>query len=656
MLQLLQSLKFQIVFAIALLTALFAGATLYSLNVIDQQHSDDVLVTLASQLQFNQQNLTVQAMRYQENAPRDYDSYFRDLRLYFEDLKKNRAELTRLIEAFANNNFDAAAIGGSMTIQPQLANESLEIAEELGHAWQAFLIGLDQRIGPNPAEPRLEWAAEWIVDHHAGLEETAGRLFMTLRNDVAERASRASTVNRLLLVFALVVAFGIAIWFYSRVLGPLTTAVNGFRQVANGDFAYRVPVEHHNEIGSLAGSFNHLSDRLDALRKLLTGLEQGADLDGTLRTLSTTLPSLIPVDWIGVLVTGADGYFHLERAFSDGNPDRVGTLRFVPDQTLLAECINNREPLHIPDVTGMAALSEHYVFLHRLSELGRRDAIFLPIGHGPLQGVAVFASRYPNNFRAEHLALLRNLGVLLGVSLGRTIQLTESSRLASIGQFASGIVHEIRNPLATIALALDHLQGLESLPAGSAKRVALASTEVSRLERLLADILLYAKPLTLERAEGDITVLVHEVIAAEGGNTSRFDVDLSPCPPVPIDRDRMRQVLLNLIRNAQEATPGGGSIGVHCAPAEDDWIDIQISNAGEPVSPRVLERIFEPFVTTKHHGTGLGLPIVQRIVEAHGGRISMTSDALDGTRVSVRLPSARATLPGSDQAADSAPS
>ena len=107
----LNTLKSQIILAIVVLTVLYASSTLYSLHVIDLQHSDDVLVQLAGRLKFNQQNLTFQAMRYRENAPRDYPSYFRDLRLYFEDLKKTRSELDQIIEAFASNHFSTALTG-----------------------------------------------------------------------------------------------------------------------------------------------------------------------------------------------------------------------------------------------------------------------------------------------------------------------------------------------------------------------------------------------------------------------------------------------------------------------------------------------------------------------------------------------------------------
>ena len=635
----LHTLKAQISLAIGLLTMLFAGSTMYSLHVIDQQHSDDTLVQLAGRLQFNQQQLAVQAMRYQENAPRDYPSYYRDLRLYFEDLKTARAELTHVIDAFARNRVDRSVTGESMAMTPDLPPHSLAIARELAQAWSAFLAQLDERTGPDPTEPRLEWAAKWIVENHAPLGEIAGRLSTTLADDVAARAARANLVNRLLLAAALIVAVGIFAWFYLRVLSPLGVAVEGFRLVANGDFAHKVPVIHNNEIGWLADSFNRLSERMDSLRKLLTRLEQGADLESMLRTLSESLPSFIPVDWIGVLVFGPDGRIHLEKAFSDGKPDNIGELSFEPERTLLEECINSREPLHIPDVRDMAALSDAYVFLRRLAQLGRRDAIFLPIGSAPnLHGVAVFANRYPNSYRSEHLALLRNLGVLLGVSLGRTIQLVENSRLATIGQFASGIAHEIRNPLATISLALEHLRGLDDLPDSAKKRADLGADEVARLERLLADILLYAKPLSLKRSPQDIADLVAETVKAEMQTPESIEITSTPCPPVSVDRDRLRQVLINLLHNAQQASPPGIAVKINCRPIGNEWAEVVIANGGEAIPEKTLQRVFEPFFTSKPGGTGLGLPIVQRIVSAHGGKIELKSDAQTGTMAILRLP------------------
>jgi len=651
--RLLHSLKLQIALAIAALTLLFASSTLYSLHVIDQQHSDDVLVQLAGRLQFNQQHLTLQAMRYGENAPRDYPSDDRDLQLYYEDLNKTRSGLSQIIQAFADNHFDELLTGVTMAQRPRLPRRSQMAAETLASTWRDFAAQLDEQIGPNPQGPRLEWAAQRIITQHATLEAAAQRFADTLEVDVAARAGRANLINRLLLLAALIVAVGTAAWFYRRVLTPLSVAAQGFKQVANGDFAHKVPVIQNNEIGWLAESFNHLSARMDALRKLLTGLEQADTLEGTLRTLSQTLPPLIPVDWIGVLVIGTDGHIRLELAFSDGSPETLGQASFEPDKTLLEECIRTREPLHIPDVQGMAALSDSYQFLRQLSELGRRDAVFLPINSGAgIMGVVAFASRYPNNFRSDHLTLLRNLGVLVGVSLGRTLQLAEGSRQPSFNQFATGIVHELRDPLASIRVALAELRAGEGLPPAAAKRVDLAAGEVVRLEKLLSDVMWYAKPLTLELRPQDLVELVADTASAEDPDKEAFEIRSAPCPKIPADRDRLRQVLTTLIRNAQRASPAGSPVAIHCRPSGAGWVEVEISNAGEPIPPEDLKRAFEPFSESIFGGSGLALPIVRRIVRAHGGEFELASDEAQGTRAILRLPTSAEAVPAANQAAD----
>lgn len=636
--RLLRPLKVQILLAIALLSGLFVASTYYLMLVIDQQRADAMLLRVAARLSYEQQHLTMQSMQYQENAPRDYPSYSRDLRFYFEDLKRSRVEVDRIIDALSANRFDDLPETAEMASMCDMPAAAREAAKELADRWQAFSRELDAQIGDDPAAPRLEWAAQTVLAHHAELERLSGELVEIMDRELSQRADRARTVNRLLFGAAILFALGIGGWFYLRVLQPMSLALQGFRVVANGDFSHRVPIAANNEIGWLVAVFNQLADRLDTLRLLLTRLEQGGDLDSTLQTLSDTLPRLMPVDWIGVLVVGIDGRIHLERAYSDGEPDPIGQQSFDADHTLLQECLKTRQPLHIADVRQMSGMRETYVFLRRLDELGRRDAIFLPVGgYSSREGVVVFASRFPNTYTTEHLQLLRNLGVLVGVSLARTLQLIESQRLATIGQFASGIVHEVRNPLATIALALEHLTGVEGLPSGSARRVDLATAEVSRLERLLDEILLYAKPIGLQRRPEDVPALLREVVANEPGAGNRCVLTLEPCPEVLVDRDRFRQVMVNLLRNALQASPPDGVIRITCTPG-GRWVEIAIQNGGDPVPARELERLFEPFYTTKPQGTGLGLPIVHRLVSAHGGSIHLASSAETGTTATVRLP------------------
>ena len=198
----------QVVVAIGVLSGLFAASSLYSMHVIDQQHSDDALLQLGTRLQYHLEHLAVQAMRYRDNAPRDYPSYNRDLRLYFADLKRTRNELAKLVRAFAERRFDHQVMGEDMAMAPQLPVACYPLADRLTQAWQKFSIGLDERLGGDMDEPRLEWGAEWIVEHRQGLEQVISELIDTMEAEVQTRAEWANQLNRLMLTFALLVAIG----------------------------------------------------------------------------------------------------------------------------------------------------------------------------------------------------------------------------------------------------------------------------------------------------------------------------------------------------------------------------------------------------------------------------------------------------------------
>lgn len=640
----LQTLKFQIVLALGLLVALFTGAILYTLSLLDQQRSDDLLVRLAGELQLTQQHLTMQAMNYKDNAPRDYPTYYRDVRLYYQDLIANRSHFDRIVDAFAKGRFDRELTGARMYAQPGLDYQTRQAALELQAEWQAFSTVLDEKLGSDRDEPRLEWAAEWVLEENARLEQAATHLQHSLQSAVDRRANQATLFGRLMMVSGLAATALILLWFYLRVLRPLHTAVRGFQTVATGDFSHRVPITADNEIGWMIQAFNQMSGRLDALRNLITRLQEARTLEETLAVVSETLPGLVPLDWAGILVKGPDGRMHLQQAYNDGRPEQIVQQAFELQGTLLEECVNASIPLHVASVRETSLLDPHYKFLDFLHARHREEAVFMPItGSDPIVGVAVFASRVPNTYRNEHISLLYNLSHLFSVSFGRTVTLMESARLATIGQFASGIVHEVRNPLATINLALEHFAGQDNLADSSRKRCALALDEVVRLSRLLDDILLYAKPMQLHVQ----TTCLAEVFAALGegspADSARVDIDteaLNGLPMICIDTDRFRQVLLNLLNNAIEAN-GDDPRGVRITASSNSHtgtLTLEIENGGEPIAEDRLERLFEPFYTSKSSGTGLGLPIVKRIVEAHGGEIRITSNTERGTRTTVQLP------------------
>jgi signal transduction histidine kinase/DNA-binding NarL/FixJ family response regulator len=215
-------------------------------------------------------------------------------------------------------------------------------------------------------------------------------------------------------------------------------------------------------------------------------------------------------------------------------------------------------------------------------------------------------------------------------------------QLAEIGELASMIVHEIRNPLTTLLMGLNAFKRLE-LPERYQTYRSLALDEGERLQRLLNQILLYAKPQNLDSSTVELNGFLAEMLSSLESMPAALDRKLTFNPaPKPIqvlaDLDKLKQVIINLVANAFEAIDSGEGIALSIQANQSNRVCIQIRNGGVPIPPDVLPKLTKPFVTTKSNGTGLGLAIVKRIVEAHGGELSIESSAMAGTTITVQLP------------------
>lgn len=270
-----------------------------------------------------------------------------------------------------------------------------------------------------------------------------------------------------------------------------------------------------------------------------------------------------------------------------------------------------------------------------------------------VQLVGIFAERAAtalDNYQLYHhqnqlLAELRQTNKQLQVEIQERQQVEkEVVRLAEIGELAAMIVHEVRNPLTTILLGLMSLKG-SNLTEGTQLRLALALEEAERLQRLLNEILLYAKRQTLHCDELEINQWLSEIrdviIRSIPATMGRMIEYTSEVPEAWIwgDRDKLKQVFINLIKNACEAIEEEGVITWSVLPgATSDHVRVCIHNDGAPIPPELLKKIGTPFCTTKSEGNGLGLAIVRRIMAAHGGEFTIQSELGMGTTVCIQLP------------------
>ncbi len=382
---------------------------------------------------------------------------------------------------------------------------------------------------------------------------------------------------------------------------------------------------------------------------MIQRLQQGKDLDALVGLLSRDFADLLGCHWIGVVfIDEAHATARVETAWIDGQPQPSERRLYRLQGTLLEAVLATQRPRQIEDMTMLAAEHEAYELLRHLVAIGMRDAIFLPLTpqtDTPVPAVVVVATRQAGGFDTGQGRLLGNIAQLLTQAFGRTARFVEQGRLAAIGEFASGIAHELRSPLSTVSMALEYLAD-QPLPERAQRRADLGVQEAQRMRRLLDDILTYAKPLRLDLQSVDLVVSLRELIAgyAPSGAAHDLRLDLAvPRAPVLADVDRLRQVFVNLTDNACAAAPAGARITWRLAAApEAGQVLISIHNPGEAIPAAVLARLTQPFVSTKPGGTGLGLAIVRRLVEGHGGTLRIDSVPSEGTRVEIRLPGLRA--------------
>jgi signal transduction histidine kinase len=228
------------------------------------------------------------------------------------------------------------------------------------------------------------------------------------------------------------------------------------------------------------------------------------------------------------------------------------------------------------------------------------------------------------------------------------VRLLQSERLAAIGRMAAHVSHEVRNPLSSIGLNVELLEEeLRNANPETRELLGAVHREIDRLGALTEEYLRVARlpnPHLLPEDVGDVVrgavqLLTPELKAASVRVELALDEDL---PLVAMDEAQMRQVLINLLKNAREAMPSGGVVRI-AARATGAGIELSVCDDGVGMEPEQKERIFDLFYTTKQRGSGLGLPLTQQIVVAHQGHIRCESSPGNGTTFTLFLPAARAT-------------
>jgi PAS domain S-box-containing protein len=391
---------------------------------------------------------------------------------------------------------------------------------------------------------------------------------------------------------------------------------------------------------------------LEVGRSLVSTLDLDAVLDAGVRNLAR----IVEATDAYLLLPDASGTRLEFRAVAGGHPELLGRSQPLDQPGVAPWVFLHQQPLLVDDGDNDPRVDRE---VQRVSRARAYLAVPLTV-RGRAIGTAVIveqrSARHFTQAETERATAIANqLAVAvenarLYADLRRSYadlaraqaQLVHRERLAALGELSAVVAHEVRNPLGVIFNSLGSLKRLLR-PEGDAKLLLdIVGEESDRLNRIVGDLLDFARPqapaLRLERVDRVVDEAVASALAQRGGALKVAMTAEPGLPPIPLDARLFRQAMVNLALNAAQAMPHGGTLEVRLAASPAGGVEIAVKDAGPGIPPEVRHRIFEPFFTTKATGTGIGLAVVKRIVDEHHGEITVESAPGRGTTFLIKLP------------------
>ena len=424
----------------------------------------------------------------------------------------------------------------------------------------------------------------------------------------------------LTLLLALLSALGLAIILSEKLSKPLGVLAEGTRAVAQGDFSRHHPVQSKDELGVLTDSFNRMT------RQLAEGRERDQSYQHQIENTNAFLENLLRNLSAGVLA------FDREMRLRSANHSAAVIL-----QQPMVELVDRT----LDDWT------EQQPALTAFAHLIHEGFASAAVGQWQRQAELIVAGN-------RRTLLMRGTRIEEDESEGGYVivfddisELMQAQRDAAWAEVARRLAHEIKNPLTPIQLSAERLLHKLGAKLADADREVLRRgtqtiiTQVNAMKHMVDDFAIYAratKPGTMQAV--DVHALLHDILGLYEHQRPFIHLDLSsPDPVVTGEPTRLRQVVHNLLQNALDAQSEQPDPRIDIRTENRDgsfWLHIADQGTGFP--PAMIDRVFEPYVTTKPKGTGLGLAIVKKIIDEHGGKVHIENKAPTGAKVSIALP------------------
>jgi signal transduction histidine kinase len=329
----------------------------------------------------------------------------------------------------------------------------------------------------------------------------------------------------------------------------------------------------------------------------------------------------------------------------------------ILEDNVAAALMKRQEPLVREEVLLEEDDAEASVLATVMTERGAEICAALSAQERLIGLLLLGRKRNRDAFSTEDLHLLATLGAEVAVALENArlyeelknsqIMLARTDRLAAVGTLAAGIAHEIRNPLVAVQTFVQLLPEQIDDPEFRTTFLELTNSELSRVSTLINDLMTFARPSPATLDEAQVNDVAEQIVRLLTGQAKKRDVTLTArlapdLSPFVVDQGQIKQVFMNLVMNALQATPAGGSVTIATSLTREAdgqaWCVIEVRDTGAGIPPEQKEQIFDPFFTTKETGVGLGLFITHQIIKEHGGTIQVESEVGQGTQFLIRLP------------------
>jgi HD-GYP domain-containing protein (c-di-GMP phosphodiesterase class II) len=422
----------QITLAMLLMFVAAAGSVGFTLYELDLRKHDYVILNLSGQLRALAQGMVRESLHFQEHTDSDTAAT-----IYHKNLSQQAQEFEKIITALQRRSLPPELTGRDAPLVCSWDEQAIAQLDLTARTWKEFRNGIGAVLTGDANRETMAQVANFIMENEGWLTVVSANLTSAFQSMMEGKMGLISNFNQASLVFSLLAVIVLLLMLYFSFIFPLRQTMSGVERIANGEFGFQIPQQGSRELSHMVGRLNLFSRRIHSIFQLTDRISQANTLSETLRFVFNEFRTLLPLDWVGMLVMDGQGeHFVLQHRFTEGETKLNEGDSFLAAGTLLGKAMEENRPLHLPDLEQLAEEDESAEFAARLFEDGRRSALFFPLSvEGDWSAMVAFAVSAKDAYTPEHLELLGNIAVQVAHGFEKTV-VTENLVITAVAGLA----------------------------------------------------------------------------------------------------------------------------------------------------------------------------------------------------------------------------